>query len=180
MGHNNKFLFCLQYAVDSEKVTNLLQLPQFFDLEIYTTGRLEKVRRPRHVDDSTDTFFFFLLLLDLIQNVPLSSRPPTPHPLPQHQHLESLLRQIREIVEKHTDTEVLEACSKTYHALCNEEFTIFNRVDIARSQLLDELVDKFNRLLEDFLQEVRRRRWTPPTCPFSKPSSAGVGLILLH
>uniref|UniRef100_A0A7N6FDV9 Cohesin subunit SA n=1 Tax=Anabas testudineus TaxID=64144 RepID=A0A7N6FDV9_ANATE len=98
------------YAVDAEKVTNLLQLPQFFDLEIYTTGRLEK-------------------------------------------HLESLLRQIREIVEKHTDTEVLETCSKTYHALCNEEFTIFNRVDIARSQLLDELVDKFNRLLEDFLQE---------------------------
>lgn len=70
------------------------------------------------------------------------------------QHLESLLRQIREIVEKHTDTDVLEACSKTYHALCNEEFTIFNRVDIGRSQLLDELVDKFNRLLEDFLQEV--------------------------
>uniref|UniRef100_A0A671YYN7 Cohesin subunit SA n=1 Tax=Sparus aurata TaxID=8175 RepID=A0A671YYN7_SPAAU len=99
-----------KYAVDAEKVTNLLQLPQFFDLEIYTTGRLEK-------------------------------------------HLESLLRQIREIVEKHTDTEVLEVCSKTYHALCNEEFTIFNRVDIARSQLLDELVDKFNRLLEDFLQE---------------------------
>uniref|UniRef100_A0A669D6G5 STAG2 cohesin complex component n=1 Tax=Oreochromis niloticus TaxID=8128 RepID=A0A669D6G5_ORENI len=99
-----------KYAVDAEKVTNLLQLPQFFDLEIYTTGRLEK-------------------------------------------HLESLLRQIKEIVEKHTDTEVLESCSKTYHALCNEEFTIFNRVDIARSQLLDELVDKFNRLLEDFLQE---------------------------
>uniref|UniRef100_A0AAX7VKV8 Cohesin subunit SA n=1 Tax=Astatotilapia calliptera TaxID=8154 RepID=A0AAX7VKV8_ASTCA len=104
-------LCCLcAYAVDGEKVTNLLQLPQFFDLEIYTTGRLEK-------------------------------------------HLESLLRQIKEIVEKHTDTEVLESCSKTYHALCNEEFTIFNRVDIARSQLLDELVDKFNRLLEDFLQE---------------------------
>eukprot|EP00063_Salmo_salar_P093740 XP_014068575.1 PREDICTED: cohesin subunit SA-2-like isoform X2 [Salmo salar] len=68
-------------------------------------------------------------------------------------HLEALLRQIREIVEKHTDTEVLEACSKTYHALSNEEFTIFNRVDIARSQLLDEMVDKFNTLLEDFLQE---------------------------
>uniref|UniRef100_A0A3Q0S345 Cohesin subunit SA n=1 Tax=Amphilophus citrinellus TaxID=61819 RepID=A0A3Q0S345_AMPCI len=99
-----------KYSVDAEKVTNLLQLPQFFDLEIYTTGRLER-------------------------------------------HLESLLRQIKEIVEKHTDTEVLESCSKTYHALCNEEFTIFNRVDIARSQLLDELVDKFNRLLEDFLQE---------------------------
>uniref|UniRef100_A0A672S8J3 Cohesin subunit SA n=1 Tax=Sinocyclocheilus grahami TaxID=75366 RepID=A0A672S8J3_SINGR len=98
-----------KYSVDAEKVTNLLQLPQFFDLEIYTTGRLEK-----HINES---------------------------------------RQIREIVEKHTDTDVLEACSKTYHALCNEEFTIFNRVDIARSQLLDEQVDKFNRLLEDFLQE---------------------------
>uniref|UniRef100_A0A4W5KBN6 Cohesin subunit SA n=1 Tax=Hucho hucho TaxID=62062 RepID=A0A4W5KBN6_9TELE len=103
-------LLLAKYCVDAEKVTNLLQLPQFFDLEIYTTGRLEK-------------------------------------------HLESLLRQIREVVEKHTETDVLEACSMTYHALCNEEFTIFNRVDIARSQLLDELVDKFNRLLEDFLQE---------------------------
>uniref|UniRef100_A0A8C5YZ21 STAG2 cohesin complex component n=1 Tax=Marmota marmota marmota TaxID=9994 RepID=A0A8C5YZ21_MARMA len=99
-----------KYSVDAEKVTNLLQLPQYFDLEIYTTGRLEK-------------------------------------------HLDALLRQIRNIVEKHTDTDVLEACSKTYHALCNEEFTIFNRVDISRSQLIDELADKFNRLLEDFLQE---------------------------
>ncbi|XP_046906414.1 cohesin subunit SA-2a isoform X1 [Hypomesus transpacificus] len=103
-------LLLAKYSVDAEKVTNLLQLPQFFDLEIYTTGRLEK-------------------------------------------HLESLMRQIREVVEKHTETDVLEACSMTYHALCNEEFTIFNKVDIARSQLLDELVDKFNRLLEDFLQE---------------------------
>ncbi|KQK77836.1 cohesin subunit SA-2 isoform X4 [Amazona aestiva] len=100
-----------RYSVDAEKVTNLLQLPQYFDLEIYTTGRLEK-------------------------------------------HLDALLRQIRDIVEKHTDIDVLEACSKTYHALCNEEFTIFNRVDIARSQLIDELADKFNRLLEDFLQEI--------------------------
>lgn len=68
--------------------------------------------------------------------------------------MDALLRQIWEVQDKHTDIEVLEACSTTYHCLCNEEFTIFNRVDIARSQLLDELVDKFNRLLEDFLQEV--------------------------
>lgn len=69
-------------------------------------------------------------------------------------HLDALLRQIWEVQDKHTDIEVLEACSTTYHYLSNEEFTIFNRVNIARSQLLDELVDKFNRLLEDFLQEV--------------------------
>uniref|UniRef100_A0AAX7URG8 Cohesin subunit SA n=1 Tax=Astatotilapia calliptera TaxID=8154 RepID=A0AAX7URG8_ASTCA len=103
-------LLLAKYCVDIDKVTNLLQIPKFFDLDIYTTGRLEK-------------------------------------------HLDALLRQIWEVVDKHTDTEVLEACSTTYHYLCNEEFTIFNRVDIARSQLLDELVDKFNRLLEDFLQE---------------------------
>uniref|UniRef100_A0AAQ6AC56 Cohesin subunit SA n=1 Tax=Amphiprion ocellaris TaxID=80972 RepID=A0AAQ6AC56_AMPOC len=104
-------LLLAKYCVDIDKVTNLLQIPKYFDLDIYTTGRLEK-------------------------------------------HLDALLRQIWEVVDKHTDTEVLEACSTTYHYLCNEEFTIFNRVDIARSQLLDELVDKFNRLLEDFLQEV--------------------------
>ena len=37
------FFFISKYSVDAEKVTNLLQLPQYFDLEIYTTGRLEKV-----------------------------------------------------------------------------------------------------------------------------------------
>uniref|UniRef100_A0A8C2ZF64 Cohesin subunit SA n=1 Tax=Cyclopterus lumpus TaxID=8103 RepID=A0A8C2ZF64_CYCLU len=104
-------LLLAKYCVDIDKVTNLLQIPKYFDLDIYTTGRLEK-------------------------------------------HLDALLRQIWEVQDKHTDTEVLEASSTTYHSLCNEEFTIFNRVDIARSQLLDELVDKFNTLLEDFLQEV--------------------------
>ncbi|XP_058482762.1 cohesin subunit SA-2a isoform X1 [Solea solea] len=103
-------LLLAKYCVDIDKVTNLLQIPKYFDLDIYTTGRLEK-------------------------------------------HLDALLRQIWEVVDKHTDSEVLEACSTTCHYLCNEEFTIYNRVDIARSQLLDELVDKFNRLLEDFLQE---------------------------
>ncbi|XP_034034578.1 cohesin subunit SA-2-like isoform X2 [Thalassophryne amazonica] len=103
-------LLLAKYCVDIDKVTNLLQIPKYFDLDIYTTGRLEK-------------------------------------------HLDSLLRQIWEVVDKHTDTEVLEASSTTYHYLCNEEFTIFNRVDVARSQLLDELVDKFNTLLQDFLQE---------------------------
>lgn len=146
--------------MDGEKVTNLLQLPQFFDLEIYTTGRLEKVRQIGLSDSAnqirTNWINVFNILMWLFithththyANISYLS-------LSSIQHLESLLRQIKEIVEKHTDTEVLESCSKTYHALCNEEFTIFNRVDIARSQLLDELVDKFNRLLEDFLQEVR-------------------------
>ena len=53
----------LQYNVDAEKVANLLQIPLYFDLEIYTTSRQEK-------------------------------------------HLDSLLRHITDIVEKHTDSEV--------------------------------------------------------------------------
>ena len=36
-------LFMSQYCVDIDKVTNLLQIPKYFDLDIYTTGRLEKV-----------------------------------------------------------------------------------------------------------------------------------------
>lgn len=49
---------------------------------------------------------------------------------------------------------MLEACSKTYSILCSEEYTIMNRVDIARSQLIDEMVDRFSHSVEDLLQEV--------------------------
>jgi len=33
----------LQYDVDEEKVANLLQIPIYFDLEIYVASRQEKV-----------------------------------------------------------------------------------------------------------------------------------------
>lgn len=71
-----------------------------------------------------------------------------------HQHLDALLKQIKFVVEKHVESDVLEACSKTYSILCSEEYTIQNRVDIARSQLIDEFVDRFNHSVEDLLQEV--------------------------
>ncbi|KPP70306.1 cohesin subunit SA-1-like [Scleropages formosus] len=100
-----------KYQADAEKVANLLQIPTFFDLDVYSAGRMEK-------------------------------------------HLDALLKQIKFVVEKHTETEVLEACSKTYSILCSEEYTIMNRVDIARSQLIDEMVDRFNHSVEDLLQEV--------------------------
>uniref|UniRef100_A0A670J670 Cohesin subunit SA n=1 Tax=Podarcis muralis TaxID=64176 RepID=A0A670J670_PODMU len=99
-----------KYSADAEKVANLLQIPQFFDLEIYSTGRMEK-------------------------------------------HLDALLKQIKFVVEKHVESDVLEACSKTYSILCSEEYTIQNRVDIAHSQLIDEFVDRFNHSVEDLLNE---------------------------
>lgn len=33
----------MQYQADAEKVANLLQIPQYFDLEVYSSGRMEKV-----------------------------------------------------------------------------------------------------------------------------------------
>uniref|UniRef100_A0A8C0F554 Cohesin subunit SA n=1 Tax=Bubo bubo TaxID=30461 RepID=A0A8C0F554_BUBBB len=68
-------------------------------------------------------------------------------------HLDALLKQIKFVVEKHVESDVLEACSKTYSILCSEEYTIQNRVDIAHSQLIDEFVDRFNHSVEDLLQE---------------------------
>lgn len=32
-----------KYGADAEKLTNLLAIPQYFDLDIYTTSRLEPV-----------------------------------------------------------------------------------------------------------------------------------------
>ncbi|XP_036421335.1 cohesin subunit SA-1-like [Colossoma macropomum] len=99
-----------KYQADSEKVANLLQIPQYFNLDVYSTGRMEK-------------------------------------------HLDALLKQMRLVVEKHTEPEVLEACSRTFSILCSEELSIMNRVDIARSQLIDELTDRFSHAVEELLQE---------------------------
>ncbi|KAL0593089.1 Cohesin subunit SA-1 [Plecturocebus cupreus] len=111
LGSSNAPTSAARYSADAEKVANLLQIPQYFDLEIYSTGRMEK-------------------------------------------HLDALLKQIKFVVEKHVESDVLEACSKTYSILCSEEYTIQNRVDIARSQLIDEFVDRFNHSVEDLLQEI--------------------------
>ncbi|XP_069775856.1 cohesin subunit SA-2-like isoform X2 [Narcine bancroftii] len=72
----------------------------------------------------------------------------------QEKYLDLLLKQIRDIVEKHTEMEVLEACSRAYYMLCNEDYTIHNRVDIARSQIIDTLVGIFTDSVEDLLHEV--------------------------
>ncbi|GCB78883.1 hypothetical protein scyTo_0019468, partial [Scyliorhinus torazame] len=68
-------------------------------------------------------------------------------------YLDLLLKQIRDIVEKHTEKDVLEACSRAYYTLCNEDYTIRNRVDIARSQIVDTLVEIFTQSVEELLHE---------------------------
>ncbi|NXD07506.1 STAG2 protein, partial [Nothocercus nigrocapillus] len=99
-----------KYSADAEKVTNLLQIPQYYDLDVYRTGHLEK-------------------------------------------HLDALLREVKDIVSKHSDMSVLEASSRTYYILCSEEIAIYSQVDCARTQLIDELVEQLNQLLNDFWQK---------------------------
>ncbi|NXG62343.1 STAG2 protein, partial [Hemiprocne comata] len=99
-----------KYSTDAQKVANLLQIPQYYDLDVYSTGHLE-------------------------------------------QHLDALLREVKDIVAKHSDVSVLEASSRTYYILCSEEIAIYNQVDCARTQLIDELIGQFNQLLDGFWQK---------------------------
>ncbi|NWS56093.1 STAG2 protein, partial [Chunga burmeisteri] len=99
-----------KYSTDAQKVANLLQIPQYYDLDVYSTGHLEK-------------------------------------------HLDALLKEVKDIVAKHSDMSVLEASSRTYYILCSEEIAIYSQVDCARTQLIDELMGELNQLLDSFWQK---------------------------
>ncbi|NXH67957.1 STAG2 protein, partial [Hydrobates tethys] len=99
-----------KYSTDAQKVANLLQIPQYYDLDVYSTGHLEK-------------------------------------------HLDALLREVKDIVAKHSDMSVLEASSRIYYILCSEEIAIYSQVDCARTQLIDELMGQLNQLLDGFWQK---------------------------
>ncbi|KFP96659.1 Cohesin subunit SA-2, partial [Haliaeetus albicilla] len=99
-----------KYSTDAQKVANLLQIPQYYDLDVYRMGHLRK-------------------------------------------HLDALLREVKDIVAKHSDMSVLEASSRTYYILCSEEIAIYSLVDRARTQLIDELMGQLNQLLDGFWQK---------------------------
>ncbi|XP_050789342.1 cohesin subunit SA-3 isoform X1 [Gopherus flavomarginatus] len=98
-----------KFSADAEKVALLLAAPRYFNLSLYSSGRLEK-------------------------------------------YLEQLLAQLREVMEKHTGQEVLEAAARALYVLCNPEFTFYSRVDLARSRLVDTLADKFQQEVSELLQ----------------------------
>uniref|UniRef100_A0A672UC67 Cohesin subunit SA n=1 Tax=Strigops habroptila TaxID=2489341 RepID=A0A672UC67_STRHB len=100
-----------KYSTDAQKAANLLQIPQYYDLDVYSTGHLEK-------------------------------------------HLDALLKEVKDIVDKHSDISVLEASSRTYYVLCSKEIAIYSQVDHARTQLIDELMGQLNQLLDGFWQKV--------------------------
>jgi len=97
-----------KYLPDAEKIANLMVIPQYFDLDIYTTSRQEK-------------------------------------------NLDRLLSLIQEIVEKHSEKEVLEACAKTLERLCDDSHAIFTRCGIARSRLLDIISNHFKEANDEYM-----------------------------
>lgn len=99
-----------KYGADAEKVANLLNIPLYFDLEIYTTGRHDK-------------------------------------------QLDALLRHVDNIVDKHTEHEVLEICSKVLESLVNDEYVIANKCGIHRSTLIDRLVQNYLEANRNFFQQ---------------------------
>ncbi|KAM6032592.1 cohesin subunit SA-3 isoform 9-T9 [Theristicus caerulescens] len=67
-------------------------------------------------------------------------------------HLELVLGQLQEVVEKHAGQAVLEAASRALHALCDPELALRGRGDLVRSRLADQLADKFHQEVTELLQ----------------------------
>ena len=63
--------------------------------------------------------------------------------------MESLLRFMQNVVERHSETEVLENCAKTLEVLCTEEHAIYSRCDVIRSTMIDRLVNKLREVLDE-------------------------------
>ncbi|KAK4336680.1 hypothetical protein RND71_044106 [Anisodus tanguticus] len=93
------------YKTDAEKIANLMQIPQYFDLSLFTQSG----------DD-----------------------------------LERLLRLINEIVDIHSDSEVLKACAKSYKYLYDDDYQFSRNVWLNKSQLIDMLVNKYKTSSENF------------------------------
>lgn len=51
---------------------------------------------------------------------------------------------------KHNDRDVLETCSKTLEFLCTEGSGIFTKCDIARSNIIDQCVNKYKEAIDDW------------------------------
>lgn len=127
-------MLLLRFGADSEKLTNLLSIPQYFDLGIYTTSRLENV---------SILFFLFCKYISFkFMNIIFY--------LSFLQNLQALLTKLQDIIMNHTETEVLETCSKTLEYLCKEGTHISIRCDVVKSIIIDHCVDKYNYAMDDW------------------------------
>lgn len=61
-----------------------------------------------------------------------------------------LLDKITIIMSINTDRDVLETCAKTLEFLCAEGSAIYTQCDIARSNIIDEAVNKYKEAIDDW------------------------------
>lgn len=50
----------------------------------------------------------------------------------------------------HNDHDVLETCAKTLEFLCTEDSAIYTRCDIARSNIIDQCVNRYKEAIDDW------------------------------
>lgn len=77
------------------------------------------------------------------------------------QELDDLLSQLSNIVQMHTDDEVLQRASKVLSFLVDDDYAIARRCQVALSTLVDALVDNFARSYSNYFdnqRETSRRR----------------------
>lgn len=67
-------------------------------------------------------------------------------------HLDELLIQLTDIVEKHSDTSVLDECGKSFRTLTNSEYPLASTADVSKNKLVDSFVAKFKQHLKDGLE----------------------------
>lgn len=70
------------------------------------------------------------------------------------QYFELLLSQVCEIVEKHHEERVLEACVRVFCVLCCDQYTFSVHAERIVSQLLDSTLERLNTHLADVLQVI--------------------------
>ncbi|XP_055322653.1 cohesin subunit SA-1 isoform X2 [Sitodiplosis mosellana] len=96
-----------RYGADAEKLANLMAIPQYFELVVYTNSR-------------------------------------------QEANLQAFLDKMGSIMLMHNDRDVLETCSKTLEFLCTEGSGIFTKCDIARSNIIDQCVNRYKEAIDDW------------------------------
>ncbi len=55
---------------------------------------------------------------------------------------------MQNVVERRTETKVLEICAITLEVLCDEDHAIYSRCDVVRSTLIDRLFNQLREVLD--------------------------------
>ena len=68
----------------------------------------------------------------------------------QERALDGLLKLLMEVVEKHTEEQVLDRAFKTLELFCNPQLSIFGRCNAKREKLLEDVALQFRESLDEF------------------------------